>query len=328
MRENKTKWPVQDEKLARDILAANTGRLVWTVARFLMLASLTFVILYPVLFMVSMAFRTAKDVYDPTVTWVPRNWTLDNFFLVNTAIKFLDCLKNSFVIAVGGSLINVAVCALTGYGLARFKVYGRPVFIALVLAMIIVPQQMLALSNYLLFLNVDFFGLIKAITGHPSGINLIDNPFGFYLLAAFGMGIRSGIFIMIFMQFFKGMQREIENAALVDGCGMFGIFFKIMLPNATNIIITSFLFSLVWYWNDYYQPAMYIPRIPTLATALANVQNSLTSVFSVSTAAFDPYQIITMQQAACLLVVAPLLILYMFTQRFFTESIERTGLVG
>lgn len=320
--------PVMDEKLARDILVSNTGRMVWVVARFLMLLSLTFVIVYPVLFMLSMSLRSPQDVFDPTVVWIPKHFTLENFALVNEAVKFLESLKNTVLIAVGASLLNVGVCAFTGYGLARFRIYGKPFFIVMVLFMIIVPQQMLSLPNYLLFLNVDFFGLFEAILGHPTGLNLIDNPFGFYLLAALGMGIRSGLFIIIFMQFFKGMQQEIENAALVDGCGFMRIFFRIMLPNAANILIVAFLFSLVWYWNDYYQAAIYIPTVPTLATALANIQNSLTSVMQVSSAAFDPYRIITLQQAACLMTVAPLLILYIFTQRFFTESIERSGLVG
>ena len=320
--------PAIDEKLARDILISNTGRLVWIIARFLMLLSLTFVIVYPLLFMLSMSLRDAQDVFDPTVVWIPKHFTLENFTMVNEAIKFFESMKNTVFISVGCSLLNVAVCTFTGYGLARFRIYGKPVFIVLVLFMIIVPQQMLSLPNYLLFLNVDFFGLFEAILGHPTGVNLIDNPMVFLLLAALGMGIRSGLFIIIFMQFFKGMQGEIENAALVDGCGFMRTFFRIMLPNASNILIVGFLFSLVWYWNDYYQVAIYIPTVPTLATALANIQNSLTSVMQVAGAAFDPYRIITLQQAACLMTVAPLLVLYIFTQRFFTESIERSGLVG
>ena len=306
------KSKIIDEATARSIFLSRTGKIVWVISRTLLLLSLTYVILYPLIFMVSLSLRSPQDILDPTVVWIPKNFTLQNFVLVDTAIDFFSCFKNSVLISVIGSVINVFICAVTGYGLARFRVYGKSVFMAIVIFLIIIPQQMLSLSNYLLFLDYS----------------LIDNPLIFLILAVFGMGMRSGIFILIFIQFFKGMQREIENAALVDGCGFIGIFFKIMLPNAKNIVLVTFIFSLVWYWNDYYQAAIYMPTIPTLSTALANIQTSLTSVMNVSTQAFDPYNIITLQQAGCLAVILPILIVYIFTQRFLTESIENSGIVG
>lgn len=302
------------------------GKLLWVTARSALMLALAFILLYPIIFMVSMAFRTLEDIYDPTIVWIPRHITLENFVMVNKAINYLNALKNTLLISLISPVLQVFTCALTGYGLARFKFRGKNILVILMLFMIVVPPQMVSLPNYLLFQNLDFFGIIKTITGASSGISILNSMYSFYLLAAFGVGIRSGIFILIFMQFFKNMPVELENAAMVDGCGFTKTYFRIMLPNARMIMLVAFLFSFVWYWNDYYQASIYCPTMPTVSTALANLMGSLGVIFKNSN--IDPYWVVTIQQACCVLTIAPLLIVYIFTQRYFTESIERSGIVG
>lgn len=304
------------------------GKLVWAVARFVLMLSLAFIILYPVLFMLSMAFRQEVDVYDPTIVWVPKHLTLDNFRDVDKVVHFFTALKNTLVLTVFSSVLQVFTCALAGYGFARFRFKFKGLLFGAMIFTIVVPSQMVSLPNYILFKDVDFFGIIQAIKGAPSGITLLETPACFFVLAAFGMGIRSGIFILIFQQFFRGMPVELEDAALVDGCGNLKTYFRIMLPNAKTVILVCFLFSFVWYWNDYYLTSIYCASFTTLSTALANLQTGLQQILGNGANAWDQYQIVTIQQACCLLTILPLVVIYVFTQKYFIQSVERTGIVG
>lgn len=304
------------------------GKSIWSLARFLIMISLAFVILYPVIFMVSMAFRTVDDVYNPTIVWIPKHFTLENFVKVNTVVNYFKALLNTVFLSFGSSILQIFICAFAGYGIARFNFKFKSFVIAGVLITIVVPSQMISLPNYFLFKNFDIFGIIHLLTGKQSGLSLLDTPFSFFIMAALGVGIRSGLFVLIFMQFFRNMPKDLENAALVDGCGFAGTYFKIILPNALNIILIGFLFSFVWYWNDFYLSNAYMPTYVTISTALANLQASLELLVGNGGKAWDPYEIATIQQAFCLLSITPLIILYCFTQRYFTESIERTGIVG
>ena len=216
-----------------------------------------------------------------------------------------------------------------GYGFARFRFRGKGVFLAILLFSIIVPPQMITVPTYINFKDFDIMGLMTALTGHGTGVSLLNNPISFYFMAVLGQGIRSGLFILLFMQFYKGMAQDLENAALVDGCGDLRTYFLIMLPNARNVILIVSLLSIVWYWNDYYMSSIYLAGFPTAATQLANFRASLESFMSAAgNNAFDPYAIVAMEQAACLLTIAPLLLFYIITQRYFMLSIVKSGLVG
>ena len=122
--------------------------------------------------------------------------------------------------------------------------------------------------------------------------------------------------ILIFRQFFRGLPRELEDAAYIDGCGPFMTFVRVMIPNALSSFLTVFLFSIVWYWNDYYISSMYFSETKTIATTLCNLENELKlRLFGDATVKISRRE------------QAPLLIMYTFLQKYFTEGIERSGLV-
>ncbi len=302
------------------------GRSAWAVIRFFFLLGMTFVILYPLLYMLSMSLRASADMYDMSVVWIPKHVTLDNFRVVFGQLGFGTAMLNTVEISLGCAAIQVFICALTGYGFARFSFRGRGLLFLVVIFTIVVPPQMTNMPNYLLFHDFDFFGLFRAITGHSSGINMLDHRSTLYLLSLFGQGIRSGLFILIFRQYFRGVPMELEQAAMVDGCGFSRTYFRIMLPNAKGPMLITFLFTLVWYWSDFYTLSTYLSNVRTLSVSLASLRVSLETVLSVE--AWDPYKIITMEQAACIASILPLLLLFIVLQRQFTRSIETTGLVG
>lgn len=303
--------------------------LICKTAKYIILAALAYQLLYPVLYMISMSLRAPVDAYDPSIIWIPKNVTFNSFKEAFKAMKYWSSLKTSLSIGVGCAILDVASCALAGYGFARFNFKFKNVLFGMVILTLIVPTQTIILP---FFLNMRYFdlnglmGVIGKITGGPTSINLIGNKISFYLPSLFGAGIRSGLYIFIFRQFFASMPSALEEAAYVDGSGPFRTFFKIMLPNAKNGIITVFLFSFVWHWNDYYLSNQ------LLGTAIRNTTVALSTLrvdlgtYTGGQVANDPIGIATRMQAGALLTILPLFILYLFTQRYFTDSIEHIGI--
>ncbi len=316
---------------------------VWPIFRFAILFGLCFVILYPLIYMVSTAFRPSVQMADPSVIWLPKSLTLSNLKDVIDIIDFLPTMGNTLLINIGCSLISVVVCAITGYGFARFEFKGKGILFALVLMQIIVPPQITVIPLYLQFAYFDGFGLVDlfAATGATSFfgldislsgqgehyVSLIDHAIVMYAPALFVNGIKSGLFIFIFRQFFKGLPKELEDAAYLDGCGPIKTFVKIMIPNASSSFLTVFLFAVVWYWNDYYISSTFFIRNNTIALALQKLDNTLTQVLF-GGQQVDTRRKIVWLEAGCLITIAPILIMYTFLQKYFTEGLERSGLVG
>ena len=285
------------------------AQLAWCVFRTVLLVALSFVILYPLLYMVSMAIREPNDVYDPTIVWVPRHFTLENFKNAANAMEYPQALANTLMISLVSSGIQMAVCSFIAYGFARFRFPLKKVCLMALFLMVVIPTQTISMPTFTLYRS----------------LSILDTPAVFYLPALFGVGLRSGIFILIFMQFFRNLPKDLEDAAYIDGCGFFRTYGRIMLPNLRNAMLIVFLFSFVWYCSDYYLTTIFASDMPTLSTMLANMRQNLEKTMGTT---WDTYQIITMQQAGALLTVAPLLIVYLALQRFFAESVERSGIVG
>lgn len=294
---------------------------VWPVFRFLIIFGLSFVILYPLIYMISCAFRERNDMNDPTVMWIPRHFTLEIIKETMTAMDFGETIKNTLILNIGCSLVQVLSCAVTGYGFARFKFKGKGFLFGVVIMMILVPTQIISLPLYNQF---RYFGISESIS-----INLIDTMATMYLPALTANGIRSGLMILIFRQFFKGLPRELEDAAYIDGCGPLKTFIRVMVPNAASAFLTVFLFSVVWYWNDYYVSSTFFNNNKTVALMLQNLDSQLRmALFSSSTVEISSREQIVWKEAGCLLSITPILILYTILQKHFTEGIERSGLVG
>jgi len=293
---------------------------VWAVFRFLILFGLGFVIMYPLLYMLSCAFRDRGDMNDPTVVWIPRRLTLSVMQETVQAMDFGRTLLNTVLMNVGCSVVQVLSCAITGYGFARFRFRGSKLLFGIVILMILVPTQVIALPLYGQF---RFFGF----GSHT--VNLIDTMWTMYLPAMTANGIRAGLMIFLFRQFFRGLPREIEDAAYIDGCGPFMTFVRVMAPNASAAFLTVFLFSLVWYWNDYYVSSTFFTNSKTVALMLQNLDAELKiRLFKDAKADISPREQIVWKEAGCLLSIAPVLAVYVLLQKHFTEGIARSGITG
>lgn len=308
--------PLNSQSLQKRIFLNKFLTVFWKIFRALLLIALGYILIYPLLYMFSMTFRDAQDMYDVTVTWIPKHFTLDNLQRVIDAMDYPAAFRRTFILSTCCSLLSLVTCSLAGYGLARFKFRGSGILFALMLFTIIVPGQFFILPTYLNFASFS----------NLTDIQILNTMLSMIIPAALGAGIRSGLYIYIFRQSFKGMPRELEEAAYIDGCGYVATFIRIMVPSAVSAFVTCFLFSFVWNWNDYQISSMLMETQKTLSSALLSLRSVLLNV-ELTGEQPDVTRVLVDLQAGSLLVIAPVLALYLVFQRFFVESIERTGLV-
>ncbi len=310
----------------KGILARRVSEKVWPVFRFLILFGLAFVILYPMLYMISCAIRPQSEMTDPSILWIPKTVMLDNLVDTWLAIDYPDLVWDTVSVNVVCSLIQVLTCSIAGYGFARFKFKGKGLCFAIVIMQIIVPTQVILIPQFMQFRYFDPFGLVSLISGEA--LNLADSPWALYLQAFFCNGIRAGLFIFLFRQFFRGLPKELEDAAYLDGCGPFETFVKVMVPNASNSFLTVFIFSVVWYWNDSYVSGMFFTKSNTIALQVSNLYTTISSYFNGGTPTGIPSDWLVWIESGCLLSILPILIMYIFLQKNFIEGVERSGIVG
>jgi len=281
--------------------------LIVKIIMLLLLVDVAYIFVMPILRLLSTSLMNVMDLYDPTVVWLPRRWAFENYSQAYTALAYGEAFRNTVLISGACAILQTLACALVGYGFARFKFPGRDRLFYLVLFAMIVPPHAIIIQ---LFVMV-------------SKNHWLETYYPFLVPSAFGMGLRGALFVFIYRQFFKGLPWELEDAAMIDGASPLRVFYNIMLPLARPAILVVFLFSFVWHWNDSLEPSIYLSRpelffmpqrLSVVEAALSNMR--LRAMWGTGTI-----------MAATLLTILPLVVLYVFTQRYFIESIERTGLI-
>jgi len=305
------------------------GPAAWKLVRFFLLAGIQFVLLYPILYMLITAFRGREDLMNPSVVWLTEHWTMDNVKLLFEVMNYPSLLLYTTQISLGAAVLQTFMCGFVGYGFARFDFPFKKILFPVVILTVIVPVQTYISPLYMMFRFFEIPGLSQILNALSPGSGtwkLLDTPLPFLLQSAVGMGLRSGLFIFIFRQFYRGMPMELEEAALIDGCGAMKIFFRVMMPNAKSPMITVFIFSIVWHWNDYFVSSMLSETRRTVATSLASVRDTLMQMMGRTNS--DQMMVQVQVQAGALMAIAPMIVLFLIAQRYLTEGIERSGIVG
>ena len=306
-----------------------------SILRYALILSIGFIILMPILQMISKSFMSPEEVGSPVSTWVPSAFSIEHLFVAFHLLDYPASLAYTLATTALQVLLQILSAAITGYSFARLRSKKLQKLFAVVILTIVVPPSVLMLPQYLFFRNFDIFGINKLITG--SSINLLGNPVALYMLDFFGMGLKGGLYIFIFRQFFRGLPRELEEAAHMDGCSFLGTLFKIILPNAVPGIITVGVLSFVWNWNDTYSTNLFVAIILDLVVKLnsssAGMDNALWAIHKnvPGDFYFEHTNILyqgSILTASSLLVILPLIVLYMFIQKRFVESASNAGIVG
>ena len=293
---------------------------IWKLMRFVLLVGLSFMILYPVFVKFSASLKSTADMMDSTVVFIPKNPTLQNYKIVLNSVNYTLTLLMTVLFCLVQSLLQLASCSLVAYGIARFKFKGHKLLFGMAVLTLIIPPQIILLPLYIRF---HFFGItnIFQFSGIFSGVDLINTYWPFLLLSGTALGFKNGLYIYLLRQHFKNMPMALEEAAYIDGCGPFRTFLRIMLPGSVPMLVTVFLFSFVWQWNDTVYSGIFFPEIPTLA-------NKLYGMVFTTMCAGTTLMSAVLESPKFFLLITPIVILYLFTQKLFVQSISRSGIVG
>lgn len=282
-----------------------------------LLICIGFIYLYPIIYMISSSFMSLDDLLDSSINWIPSTINISNYLQAAKSMDFWKSLGQSIIIAGVPTLCNLVSCSLIGYGLARFEFPGKKVVLGIIIFSFILPSQITMIPTYVLYSNMGILGTL----------------WSFVLPALLGMGINAPIFILIFWQFFRQVPKVLIEAAQIDGAGYFKSFVRISLPSAAPAIITVSLFSFVWYWNESYLTEMYVHGVMTSSgwtTLVIQLDNFASNYSSYATTATNAATSLneSISMAGTMLSILPLLLMYFVLQRYFVESIDRTGITG
>ena len=294
-------------------------------ALYVMLISLCFVYVYPILHMAITSLKSLTDLLDPSVQWLPHEITFSNYTQALDIMGFSEHLVDTLLVTVVPALCQTASCALAGYAFARFRFKGRGILMACVLLTFIVPFPVLMVPTYTMYSD---YGILRTI-------------WTMILPAITGQGLRAAIFILIYRATYEQIPFSLDEAARVDGASETRVFLTIGVPLGLPAMITSFLFSFVWYWNETYTTSLFMGNaslgstksISTLVMELAKFEDSYLAYLeraggwaAKTGGANIQNEAVTM--AGTILTIAPLLIVYFCLQRYFTEAIDRSGITG
>jgi len=322
---------MNDKKHSLYLLKKNSADTVYKICRAVLLFGLCFLIVQPLLDKLSVSLMEQQDLYDSTVVSIPRHFTLSNYKLAGELIEFWPSLFQTVGLTLLSSLLQVAACTLAGYGFARYKFPLKNFWFMCVMLIIVVPPQTIMASLYLNFRFFDIFRLARLISGSP--LNLLNSAAGYLALSATGMGLKSGLYIFMLRQYFRGMPKELEEAAYVDGCGRFMTFVRIMLPDAMPMLTSCFLFSFVWQWTDSFYTSLFLSKYKILAVSLSRIADKLavwwSAINRISGAVYSAAPVGYTQAIVAtgmLVCLAPLILLYLVAQKAFVESLSQTGI--
>ncbi len=299
----------------------------WKIARAVLLFGMCFLILQPILMKISVSIMEEQDLYNAMVISIPEHFTTENYHRAAEFMDYAKALLNTTIVSLSIAILQITVCTLVGYGFARFEFPLKKFWFACVIMVIIIPPQTISTSLHLHFRYFDVFGLSKMLTGET--INLRGSILPYYLMSAGCMGLKNGLYIYMIRQFFRNIPKELEEAAYVDGCGTLRTFVSIMLPDAKPILTSCFLFSFVWQWTDGFYSKMFLGNIKLLATQLAVIADRMdawmVNIMKVPGGASVGYTNCIVSTGT-LMVIVPLLVLYLFAQKGFVESLSSSGI--
>lgn len=297
---------------------------LFKIFRFVILAGIIYIILGPLITIISRSFFADSDLYNPLVYLFPKEFTLEKYQLALQRLNYLPVLARTIIFDITLMIIQVIITSMTGYGFARYNFPFKKLLFGMVIVSIVIPTHTIMLPLYMTFRNFDLFGIFGAITG-TDGVNLLSTHAPMYIMTLMGNGLRSGLYIYIFNQFFRGLPKEIEEAAYIDGAGPWYTYARIMLVNAMPSVITVSVFSMVWQYNDTFFAKLFsLGGNNAISMKIASLHSTITYVDEIK----DPLVAELYLYAGIVLTIIPILIIYIALQKYFMEGIERSGIVG
>jgi multiple sugar transport system permease protein len=262
------------------------------------LVAASIVMLYPLLWMLSGSVKDQNEIFQ-SASLIPSSFDFSSYVRgwTGSQVTFGTFVWNSVVIAVLSVIGNVISCSLAAYAFSRLRFWGRDLWFALMLGTLMLPYHVTLIPQYILFLKL---GWVKTM------LPLVVPKF----LAV------DAFFIFLMVQFFRGIPRELDEAAMMDGCSPWRIYWKIMLPLSLPVLATAAIFSFIWTWDDFFGPLIYLSDTNTYT-----VQLGLRS-FVDSTGSSDWSSLFAMSSVS----LVPVFLIFLFFQRLLIDGIATSGL--
>ena len=323
-------------------------QIIVKIFRFVFLLGIAYVVLYPFFTKIAGSFMSPNDFVDVTVRLIPKNWTLETYKEIFVENEYLRALTNTVLISLSAAFIQTFVCCFIAYGLAKYKFKGNGAIFLLVMLTMIIPHKTLQATMSLKFANFDILGILSFLSGGasvglegidnvlasikllnaPTGLNLLNTSVPVIILSLTGLAFKNGLYIFMLRQFFRGIPDSLEESAYIDGSGDFKTFFRIIIPMSVPMMITVFLFAFCWQWTDSFYTNMFFPtpgQAPLLLSSTEFVKVPMTLNLEYAGKSIYDKAIIN---TCGIMLIAPLVILYAFLQRYLVEGIERSGLTA
>ena len=259
------------------------------------------IMIYPLVWMLASSLKPNEEVFTTVTSLIPSRFVWDNYvtgWQSTGRYTYATYFKNSFIIALGCTLGGMVSSSLVAYSFARIPFAGKKLWFAILMGTMVLPVQVLLIPQYIMFKTLGWVNtFLPIIVPQFCGV-----PF----------------FIFLNLQFMRGVPKELDEAAEMDGCGWGGKYVRIMLPLSVPSLITSAIFGFYWSWQEFLQPLIYIskPRLYPVSIALKmfsdpNTQTNWSGLFAMTT-----------------LSILPVLLVFMFLQRYLVEGVATTGLKG
>ena len=326
-------------------------KVVWYLVRLTLLVGISYIVLYPFFTKIAGSFMAPEDFVDVTVRLIPKHFTLDIYKAIWAELGYFEAFTNTLFLSLSTALLQTFICSFVAYGIAKFKFKGNKLVFMAVVFSLIVPHQTLRLSLFMTFRYFDIFGIFSFLNGggitipftnttvlkglvdiipeswekfSSNGIMLTNSFWPLIIMSLCGLAFKNGLYIFMLRQFYRGVPDELEESAYIDGSGVIRTYFKIILPLSVPMMITVFLFAFSWQWTDDFYTDVFFPGSDTvLMPDIVGIPTSLNTEYAGQNLYYA-----AIRNACGIMIIVPLIVVYLFCQKYLVQGIERSGLTA
>lgn len=355
--------PLKDRLKAKFLSTFFLQKIVWYVFRLVLLIGISYIVLFPFISKIMASFMAPEDFIDATVILIPKNWNVDMYKYIFLELDYTTGFLNTLMLAGSTAVLQTFTCAVIAYGLAKFKFKGSKFVFAAVILTMVIPHPTIQTSMFRYFGNFDVLGIFKFLAGggigigdfkitneffqniniapheidrygrviyegiwSNTGLNLNNSYWPMVIMSLTGLGFKNGLYIFLLRQFFMGVPDELEESAYMDGSGTLRTFITVIIPLSVPMLITVFLFAFSWQWTDNFYTDLFFTntKIVLLNKIVANSPpKSLVTDYEGQSLFYS-----AIKNTCGLMIIAPLVIMYSFFQKYLVQGIERSGLTA
>ena len=341
--------PLKERLKAKFLSMFFIKKVLWYIVRLVLLIGISYIVLFPFFTKIAGSFMAPEDFVDVTVRLIPKNFSLDMYKAIWAEQHYLQAFTNTLFLSASTAIIQTFICAFVAYGLAKFKFKGNGLVFLAVIFSLVIPHQTLQLSLFMNFRYFDILGIFGFLNGGgitipftditflegvvdiipdtaekftADGITLTNTYWPLIIMSLCGLAFKNGLYIFMLRQFYRGVPDELEESAYIDGSGIMHTFFTVILPLSVPMMITVFLFAFSWQWTDDFYTGLFFTTTKTvLMPKIVGVPTSLTTDYAGQNLYYS-----AIRNTCGIMIIAPLIVMYLFCQKYLVQGIERSGL--